>query len=84
MRCLTLQHWPDTLSFAVKASSYSKAVCVSFIPVVPITTTFVNIIFNFVNKLLFFVLSFLFFLNSKTLTSDNDHILSPEYQKIDR
>ena len=25
-----------------------------------------------------------FFQNSKTLTSDNDHIWSPEYQKIDR
>ena len=39
MRCLTSQHWPDTLRVALKASSYSEAVCVSYIPVVPITTT---------------------------------------------
>ena len=39
LRCLTWQLWPDTLRVAVKASSYSEAVCVSYIPVVPITTT---------------------------------------------
>ena len=39
MRCLTSNHWPDTLRVAVKASSYSEAVCVYFIPVVSITTT---------------------------------------------
>ena len=39
LRCLTLQLWPDTLRVTVKASSYSEAVCVSYIPVVPITTT---------------------------------------------
>ena len=39
MRCLTSQHWSDTLRVTVKASSYSEAVCVSYIPVVPITTT---------------------------------------------
>ena len=38
LRCLTSQHWPDTLRVAVKASSYSEAECVSYIPVVPITT----------------------------------------------
>ena len=42
-RCLTSQHWPDTLRVAVKASSYSEAVCVSYIPVVPITTTVDNL-----------------------------------------
>ena len=40
LRCLTSQQWLDTLRVAVKASSYSEAVCVSYIPVVPITTTF--------------------------------------------
>ena len=30
LRCLTSQHWPDTLRAAVKASSYSEAVCVSY------------------------------------------------------
>ena len=39
LRCLTSQQWLDTLRVAVKASSYSEAVCVSYIPVVPITTT---------------------------------------------
>ena len=39
LRCLTSQLRPDTLRVAVKASSYSKAVCVSYIPVVPTTTT---------------------------------------------
>ena len=39
LRCLTSQHWSDTLRVTVKASSYSEAVCVSYIPVVPITTT---------------------------------------------
>ena len=38
-RCLTSQHYTDTLRIAVKASSYSEAVCVSFLPVVLITTT---------------------------------------------
>ena len=47
---LTSQHWPDTLRVAVKASSYSEAVCVSFIPVVPFTTTLFLNVFDILNK----------------------------------
>ena len=39
MGCLTSQYWPDTLRLAVKASSYSEAVCVSYIPAALIATS---------------------------------------------